>query len=944
MRQINKSDTAVSEVLGTILLLGIVSGLFSIVSISFVSFLPDSFPPTTNIVCQVDNHNITLIHLSGDALSLDTKIGFSKFNGSTQYITVKDYLNTSEIIDGKWGIGEKIVYSNSDLLSPQIQVTVIDPSSNSMLLSTTVPVKQIITVTTLDATDITLYSANLHMNYDFLTKSGSVRFIIHSNDEEWINSSWVTKSGSGSYNSVFSSLSPLQVYYFKAQLLYNSTIVEGEEKTFITGCPAINTSVNHINPYTVTSNPLLITAISSSDLDNVTLYYRWSNDNSSWTGESNEIYNGVDSNTSNLDSSPDAGLETNFLNVKGTSRDGNSMTLQEADSAGQTHKTAVQGNSGNVDDSSNKGIVTNFANAQGTTRDGNSMTLQEADSAGQTHHKTAVQGNSGNVDGSSDKGTETNFANAQGITRDTNVMTLQETTYSIANEHLYAQTCTNTSIGWTWSGGSTPLNAIDGNTISTSSNGANRQWFNVDNTASTGDDLVVSLSIYVTACDGGDYISWGIDTTGDNTNEYSGTITPTSTGKWFNSRTITGLTTGVDVNASRISLTYKKSGSANTLTIDACQLNITRTVNYQVDLEYNWSTANFSDTTKFLCFYVTSHTGSENLNINYRNGGTWTNLGTITGAGWINVTATGLTNKTYTIQLIGTTETNDTLQDSWNIDCIFLHSYNTSNYQIDFEYNWLKANFSETTENVSIYVTSHTGTEKLKINYWKGSTWEPLGEITTTGWSNFTAKDLSSSVYTIQLIGGTESNDINQDLWNIDCVFLYSYNVSNYQINLEYQWTNSVYNRQNKQICLYIASHIGTEKLKINDWRGSTWEPLGEITTTGWSNFTAKDLSSSVYTIQLIGGTESTDTTQDSWTIDVLMLDTWNNTGSSQSQNWTIWNNPNNPDTFPVWSWHFDFPKGTGYYEFYSIGKDIDNCVNISEAPPVNADTRCHKI
>ena len=45
----------------------------------------------------------------------------------------------------------------------------------------------------------------------------------------------------------------------------------------------LRTSVNTISPYTQTSSPLTTTATGDSELDNVTLYYRWSEDN--WTVE-----------------------------------------------------------------------------------------------------------------------------------------------------------------------------------------------------------------------------------------------------------------------------------------------------------------------------------------------------------------------------------------------------------------------------------------------------------------------------------------------------------------------------------------------------------------------------------------------------------------------------------------------------------------------------------
>jgi len=93
---------------------------------------------------------------------------------------------------------------------------------------------------------------------------------------------------------------------------------------------SFNTSVDKISPYNVSSTPLSITATGPSDLDNVTLYYRWSNDNATW----DEIYDPVDSNTSNIDNSPDIGNETNFPNAQDIFPDFDYMNIQENNSGG----------------------------------------------------------------------------------------------------------------------------------------------------------------------------------------------------------------------------------------------------------------------------------------------------------------------------------------------------------------------------------------------------------------------------------------------------------------------------------------------------------------------------------------------------------------------------------------------------------------------------------
>jgi hypothetical protein len=53
---------------------------------------------------------------------------------------------------------------------------------------------------------------------------------------------------------------------------------------------------------------------------------------------------------------------------------------------------------------------------------------------------------------------------------------------------------------------------------------------------------------------------------------------------------------------------------------------------------------------------------------------------------------------------------------------------------------------------------------------------------------------------------------------------------------------------------------------------------------------------------------------------------------------WKDWNDISNPDTSYPWSWNFNFPNGTGYYEFYSIGKKTGE---EDEQAPTVADASC---
>ena len=77
-------------------------------------------------------------------------------------------------------------------------------------------------------------------------------------------------------------------------------------------------------------------------------------------------------------------------------------------------------------------------------------------------------------------------------------------------------------------------------------------------------------------------------------------------------------------------------------------------------------------------------------------------------------------------------------------------------YEVDFEYQWTVADYDELNEEVCFYLTSHTGTENLTVSYWDAG-WQTLGNISSPGWTNFTAPGLSSSTYTLRFLGGVES-------------------------------------------------------------------------------------------------------------------------------------------------------------------------------------------
>jgi len=95
--------------------------------------------------------------------------------------------------------------------------------------------------------------------------------------------------------------------------------------------------------------------------------------------------------------------------------------------------------------------------------------------------------------------------------------------------------------------------------------------------------------------------------------------------------------------------------------------------NYELDLEVKWTNVDFDETNEYLCIYGGTM-GSENITFNVWNGTAWQELLINLTSGWNNVSvASYLTSSDFTIRFKGTQESNDTVQDSWDIDATLLH-------------------------------------------------------------------------------------------------------------------------------------------------------------------------------------------------------------------------------------------------------------------------------
>ena len=132
-RKMKRGNIAVSETVGTFLLLGISVSLFSVVYVSVLNVSPSPISPSVNLICTLEKNNITLEHRGGKTLDLDTEI-IVTFNGTTERFIVNDYMNNESRENGIWNIGERVVYPTGDVTDLEVSASVVDVHSNSVIM------------------------------------------------------------------------------------------------------------------------------------------------------------------------------------------------------------------------------------------------------------------------------------------------------------------------------------------------------------------------------------------------------------------------------------------------------------------------------------------------------------------------------------------------------------------------------------------------------------------------------------------------------------------------------------------------------------------------------------------------------------------------------------------------------------------------------------------
>jgi len=180
--------------------------------------------------------------------------------------------------------------------------------------------------------------------------------------------------------------------------------------------------------------------------------------------------------------------------------------------------------------------------------------------------------------------------------------------------------------------------------------------------------------------------------------------------------------------------------------------------------------------------------------------------------------------------------------------------------------------------------------DDVYVQYYDGSSYdsiEEIGDDQEDTWLTYSDTISNSGGNTQYFINDFRIKiegsgiDSGEHLWVDDVLIQKEIIVENYELDLEAQWTNIDYDETYEELCIY-AGTMGDEDIIVDAWNGVSWETVFSDLSSGWNNASITTwLTSSTFTIRYKGGTETSDTNQDTWQIDVTLIHIWNQASNS---------------------------------------------------------------
>jgi len=558
--------------------------------------------------------------------------------------------------------------------------------------------------------------------------------------------------------------------------------------------------------------------------------------------------------------------------------------------------------------------------------------------------KDYVDNATSDVDSIADKGTHSNFTAQQYGPDSINDTLTEENNPANDTIWLYINADDETRTDWTRVGTNPCLDAIDYPTNFVNASGNNLQVgdFNfTDSGKSTEPINSVEVQLYtqqssasrnleVFVWDGSSWTSLGTQ------------ATPTSWG-WMNWTATTVLDTWTKIDDAKMYITSRSP--VGTYEVDCARLKVDYTnPNYELDLEVQWTNADFDETNEWLAIYVDKWNNTYSLDAT----GGYMIIGDGT-PDWGSVTGT----ISFWVQW-------DTVANrSWGQHENMETRFSGSNLTLDWGATGsLTSNTSFTTGKwYFIAIVWDENTDDLYL-YAGDQDNPPTLDAQNNAWlSTVSDEGVTQNNFMASKSGVDPTDGHGDDLryWNTDRTLTdiqsdYDTELTGSETNLRsYFKLNNNFddigpdnNNGSGSGSYSFSSDVPfgappTENIRVDVWNGTAWQNRFTNLTNGWNNASVSSyLNSSTFTIRFTGGNETGDTTQDAWNIDAVLLHVWtdqytaevefagsSNTYNGKQLNWTFdsaWTTGSVSVTIQLYNYTLgDYPtSGNGFISYTS--------------------------
>ncbi len=177
MIRYSSDEEAVSEIMSTLLLVTMAVVMFSAIVVMvlnpWINYSDDS-PPLVSILGSVQGDQVILVHQGGVDLDGRTRITITIANVDHSFVLGGSTFFTDSNGDGKWNVGEMVIYPGTNLKNTKVKCTVIDVEKNTIIMDKTIQQGNTVLfpyVSILDPISVNQTSATLNMYYDFINQN-----------------------------------------------------------------------------------------------------------------------------------------------------------------------------------------------------------------------------------------------------------------------------------------------------------------------------------------------------------------------------------------------------------------------------------------------------------------------------------------------------------------------------------------------------------------------------------------------------------------------------------------------------------------------------------------------------------------------------------------------------------------------------------------------------